>query len=152
MARDNNITVLTSRSPAAAAGTIITYHPLGGNGTLSAEGPKAALFVGWSWMYEATESATDNTTDFVIEYGLSATFTSLFTNGNPNGFLDTGAILTQFINNGNAASSGGAGIDVAVTQTRIPLNTVGNILRITTVNAGTTSVSATQVSAFLKYV
>lgn len=152
MARDNQINVLTSRSAAAAAGTVVSYFPLGGNGTLSAEGPKAALFVGWSWMYEATESAADNTTDFVIEYGLSATFVALFTNGNPNGFLDTGAILTQFINNGNAASSGAAGIDVAVTQTRIPLNTVGNIIRITSVNAGTTSVSATQVSALIKYV
>lgn len=152
MSRDNQITVLTSRSAAAAAGTTTGYHPLGGSGVLSAEGPRAAMFVGFAWLYEATEANADNTIDPVIDYGLSATFVSLFTNANANGLLDTGAILTQFINKGNAVAAAGAAVDVAVTQTRIPIGTVGNIIRITTVTAGTGTVPATQVSAIIKYV
>lgn len=152
MARDNDVTQLTQSSAAASAGTTTTYFPIAPTGgVLTTEGPQAAVFVGFSWNYNSAEPNTDNTIDFLIDYTATdgTTFVTLFSNGNPNGLLDTSAPLVQNKNKGNAAGSGQTGIDVAVTAVRIP---AGSILRSATTTAGTGTVPATQLSSLVKYV
>lgn len=152
MARDNVVSQYFARTAAALAGTTYVWFPMPGKGTLTAEGPQAAIFIGWSWLYETTEANADNTLDFVIDYGANTTFTALFTNGNACGLLDTGAVLTPFINAGSAASGGGAAVDQTVTQTRVPLGTTATVVRCTFVTAGTGTIPAIQIAPVFRLV
>lgn len=119
------------------------------------------LWQGWSWLYESTEANADNTLDFVISFGVSATFTNLFANGNANGLLDTSAILTPNTKMGNAASGGATAIAVTVVnygvtptaaqaaETRVA---AGNTLRTVSTTAGTGTVPGLSIDSFGTYV
>lgn len=125
--RSADISIIHFEKAAAAAGTTTLYKIV----------PQTFMFTGWSWAYETTEANADNTFDFDISFGVSASFTALFTNGNPNGLLDTGAVLTPFTNMGNAVAGGGAAIAVTPTVARVA---AGNVIRATMVTAGTGTV------------
>lgn len=140
--RENDIAPLVTKHAAAAAGANAQYSALM---AYRGAGIGGYQWRGWCWLYESTEANADNTVDFVIDYGVSATFTALFTNGNANGLLDTGAILTPFTNMGNAAGAGQTAIAVTPTVTRLA---TGQVVRHTPTTAGTGTVPATQ---FISY-
>lgn len=135
MSRSHDISPFLFRTAAASAGTTTQWMPV--------LGEQAWLFVGWSWLYETTEANADNTLDFTLDYGTNTTFTALFANGNANGLLDSGAILTPLHNKGNAASGAGAAIAVTPTVARVAFD---NLIRCVLVTAGTGTVPAIQMA------
>lgn len=135
MSRSHDIFPFNFRTAAASAGTTTQWLPV--------LGEQAWLFVGWSWLYETTEANADNTLDFTLDFGTSASFTALFANGNANGLLDTSAVLTPNHNKGNPGSGGGAAIAVTPTVARVPFD---NMVRCVLVTAGTGTVPAIQMA------
>lgn len=145
MARDHDIYLITGRAAAAVAGTVNTFHPV----PVSDE-HQAFLAEGFFWMYETAEANTDNTLDFDITFGAAGTGTTIFTNVNPNGLLDTGAAATLFTNRRDAASSGAAAAAAAnPANVRVPGD---NTIRIQIVTAGTGTIPAIQVGIYGKWV
>lgn len=140
--RENDIMPLVTNHPAASAGNVPQFRgiPAYRGGTVG-----GYQWRGWFWLYETAEANTDNTLDFVIDNGVSATFTALFTNGNANGLLDTGAILTPFTNMGNAASGGATAIAVTPTVTKLAVATT---VRHNTTTAGTGTIPALQMGSY----
>ena len=136
MARFNNETVFRSLITAATAGAQSRYFAV----------TQTFYFQGFCWFYESTEANSDNTLDFVIDYTTDGTnFTTLHTNANAVGFLDTGAPLVVFENMGNAGSAGGAAVAVTPTGARVP---AGATLRVTCTTAGTGTIKAMQFDVF----
>ncbi len=128
MSRGNDITTFDQQYAAASAGTVNEYL---------LTGDRVFLVDSLFWMYETTEANADNTLDFALDYSIAgAAFVSIFANGNPNGLLDTSAVLVKNTNLANAASGGATAIAVTV-DVRIPANAV---LRFTSVTAGTGTV------------
>lgn len=118
---------------AAAAGTVSKYRTL----------DKKFRFKGWTWMYESTEANADNKVDFVIDYTTDGTnFTTLYSNGNPQGLLNTSAPLVGNINTGSGVTDGGAGVVQTPTEAEVA---AGAVLRVTVVTAGTGTIPAIQV-------
>lgn len=135
-ARDHDIFVFENRVPAVAA-TVIAYF---GIPAAADEGPAAFVAEGFYWLYEVTEGGTDNTVDFNVTHGAAGTGTTVYTNVNPNGMLDTGAPSTLFTNRRDAASSGAA---AAAAADPGPIRVVsGNVIQSTLVTAGTAAVAA----------
>lgn len=127
MSRSADIAIFNFQKPAAAAGTVTLWHIV----------PQTFIFTGFSWMYETTEANADNTFDFTIDSGTSATFTALHTNANAVGLLDSSAVLTPNTDKGNAAAGGGAAVAVTPTSARVA---AGQVLRVVMVTAGTGTV------------
>lgn len=135
----NDKQLFVARAPAASAGTVTAYVPVG---------PTAFRFEGFQWMYETAEVNVDNTFDFAIAYTTDGTnFTTLHSNANAVGLLDTAAVLTTQQNKGDAVAGGGAAVAVTPTAAEVPANAV---LRFTLVTAGTGTVPAVQLQAYGK--
>ena len=106
------------------------------------------MFEGFVWGYESTEANSDNTLDFIITYDSAedGTFaTTVHTNANANGLLDTAAVGEFVTNFGDAAIAGGAAIAVTPTRTRIP---AGQTVRVALTTAGTGTVPAIMFAIF----
>lgn len=147
MSRDHDITRIESRFAAAAAGTVNQWQALPDPGAGHAQ---AFLAEGFYWYYETTEANADNTMDFNITYGAAGTGTTVFTNANANGLLDTGAVLNVFTNRRDAAIAAGAAAAASdPADVRIP---VGNQIQFTLVTAGTGTVPAIVLGIYGKYV
>ena len=137
MSRSKSVTTLVGRAPAASAGTVTVFIPIP-----AAHEHQAFKCTGFFWLYETTEANADNTLDFNITHGAAGTGTTVYTNVNPNGLLDTGAPSTCFTNRRNAASGGAAAAAAADPgEIRIP---AGDTIQMTIVTAGTGTVPAVQ--------
>lgn len=140
MSRDAGLVVITKEQAAASAATTYLYYPI----------PVAFRWEGFSWSYQSAEANTDNTLDFVIEADAASAGswgTTLFTNGNPNGLLDTSAVGVERTNYGNAASSGATAIAVTPTVARV----AGTTIRVTVITAGSGTVPAINFSIIGHY-
>ena len=153
MSRDHAITVLggSGRIAAASATTAYVYVPVPDNATNSTTlgaSHSAFLFEGFVWGYETTEANSDNTIDFVITYDSAedGTFaTTLHTNANAIGLLDTAAVGEFVTNFGDAAIAGGAAVAVTPTRARVP---AGQTIRVAITTAGTSTVPAIMFAVF----
>ena len=145
MSRDHDITIIEKRFAAAAAGTVNQWASLP-----NVDSALAFLAEGFFWYYETAEANADNTMDFNITYGPVGTGTTIFTNANPNGLLNTGALLALFTNRRDAASSGEAAAAASdPADVRIPVNTQ---LQFTLVTAGTGTIPAIVLGIYGKYI
>lgn len=140
--RENDIAIMLTVHAAASAGATSKYNgvPAYRGGTMG-----GYQWRGFFWLYETTEANADNTLDFVLDYGVLATFVALHTNANAVGLLDTGAILTPFTNIGNAGSAAGAGVAVTPVVAKVPVN---NVIRHTLTTGGTGTVPAIQMGSY----
>lgn len=135
MSRDADYLVMRASTAAASAGTLYLYF----------QAPGAFVWEGFAWGYQTAEANTDNTLDFAIASDIDKDGTfdnasdALFTNGNPNGLLDSMAIGVWKYNFGNAASGGATGIAVTPTVTRIAQDVT---IRVAVVTAGTGTIPA----------
>lgn len=124
--------ILQGQIAAASAGTLNLYFPM----------PVPFRFEGFAWGYQTAEANTDNTMDFVItsDSGLDAGWaTTLFTNVNTNGLLDSMGVGVIETNTGNAAIAGGAAVAVTPTAARVA---AGATIRVAITTAGTGTVPA----------
>lgn len=119
------------RAIAAVAGTQTLYLPV----------PNTFIVQGYGWFYESAEANVDNTLDFAIETATDgSTFTEVKANANPNGLLDSAAVLVFLNRKADAAISGGAAVDTpAFAEVTLAANSV---LRFTIVTAGTDTIPA----------
>ena len=139
MSRDSDIVVLSAQSPAASAATTYVYFPV----------PAVFRWVGFGWSYQTAEANTDNTLDFVLaaDSEFDGTFdgTTLHTNANAFGLLDSAAIGETMINYGDAASGGGAAVAVTPTEARLAQ---GATIRAALTTAGSSTVPAINFHVF----
>lgn len=141
MSRGADISQIWGTIPAASAATANLYLPIVDD-TNSGVSHKAFLFVGYFWGYNTVEANADNTLDFVItsDSALDGTFaTTVHTNANAFGLLDSAAIGAYETDTGNAAIAAGAAVAVSPTQLRIP---AGQTVRVALTTAGTGTVPA----------
>lgn len=132
MSRRSAIVTVEKQAAAAAAGTANLYYSV----------PVPIRFLGFSWGYQAAEAGTDNTLDFVItaDTGGDGGFaTTLHTNANACGLLDSAAVGEMLTNFGDAAIAGGAAVAVDVTETRVA---AGATIRVALTTAGTGTIPA----------
>lgn len=132
MSRDAEVVTLIGQIPAAGAATTNIYFPV----------PVAFRFEGYSWGYQAAEANADNTMDFVItsDSAFDASWaTTLHTNANANGLLDSAGVGEFITNFGNAAIAGGAAVAAVPTAARVP---AGATIRVAITTAGTGTVPA----------
>lgn len=133
----SNPNVFTAKKAAATAGTATVYELVG---------DRPVSIKGFQWAYESTEANADNTLDFAIEYSTDGSaWTAIKVNGNPNGLLNTGAVLDVFDKMADAASGGGAAVAAAFTPVRVPANA---IIRFTIITAGTGTIPAILLAAY----
>ena len=152
MSRSSDIVFLWDTNAAASAATGNIYLPLVGGDTANPSGsPQAFIFEGFAWLYLAAEANTDNTLDFVITHdGGDGTFgTTVHTNANAVGLLDSAAVGEVQINRGDAASGGAAAAAVTPTQLRIP---VDRTIRVAVTTAGTGTIPAIKFGVYGHYV
>ena len=157
MSRSKDFTEFRFRTAAASAATDTQYLPISdyvGTSVL-AEPARAFLASGFSWMWEGSEGNADNTIDFVIDYTTDGTnYTTIHTNANTIGLLDTSA--AQVVNTmiGDAAIAAAAGVAIvrlsgsasaALPNVRVPGDAV---LRYRMTTAGTGTVPAIQFVLF----
>lgn len=132
MSRDANVFTQGGQIAAASAGTAYVYVPI----------PVAIDFEGFSWNYNTAEANTDNTLDFIITAdtaGDGTWATTLHTNANPFGLLDTTAVGVSKTNYGDAAVSGQTAVAVSPTVTRVA---AGATIRVALTTAGTSTIPA----------
>ena len=157
MSRAKDFQEFRFRTAAASAATDTQYLPVSdyvGTSVL-AEPARAFLASGFSWMYESTEANADNTIDFVIDYTTDgSTYTTIHTNANTVGLLDTSAILTMNTMIGDAAIAAAAGVAIvrlsgsasaALPNVRVPGEAV---IRYRMTTAGTGTIPAIQFVLF----
>jgi hypothetical protein len=133
--------VLVAEIAAASAGTVAAFIPM----------PVPFWWEGWCWGYRTTEANADNTLDWALgsDGDDDGTYDNavLYTNGNPNGLLDSTAVGRFEYNTGDAASGGGAAIAITPTAQRIGAFTV----RANLITAGTGTVPAIMFGIIGKY-
>ena len=158
MSRSKDFREFRFRTAAASAATDTQYLPISDYAGTSvlAEPARAFLASGFSWMYESAEANTDNTIDFVIDYTTNGggAYTTIHTNANTVGLLDTSAELTMNTMIGDAAIAAAAGVAIvrlsgsssaALPNVRVPGDAV---LRYRMTTAGTGTVPAIQFVLF----
>ena len=138
MSRDSDISVLSGQIAAASATTAYVYFPI----------VAPFRFVGYAWSYQTAEANTDNTLDFVLtsDSAFDASWaTTLHTNANAFGLLDSAGVGETMVNFGNAASGGAAAVAAAPTEARLAQ---GATIRAALVTAGTGTVPAINFHVF----
>ena len=130
--RNSDFVTLSGSIAAASATTAYVYYPV----------PAKFKFVGFAWSYQTAEANTDNTLDFIITADSAfdgSWATTLHTNANAVGLLDSAAIGETMVNFGDAAIAAGAA--VAVTPTTADIAALATI-RAALTTAGTGTVPA----------